>query len=286
MKNNFDSLNQYTDPFSEQAKKLSLAFDIATINKDVDAVRKLLDDTKKALVKENEASKAMIYYSLGTAYDDFAKLTENRTEETFQKVLYCFRKSIKLIEQDEYTKEIYRPYVLGLKEILYTNYANALDHCGRKIAAIEQYKKVLSFHNDFGMALGNLGRVYQHYGMLEYDKGHRDLFHYFAYHYLNKATKCDDPNTHDNAKKCFESTMNIYAPEYVENVLTAELSFNQYVYDNPEELAYREWCLQKGLFLNTLNDLPVSELSFAGDVIQLPNMIVDVGAKPLRCKVI
>ena len=148
MKNNFDSLNQYTDPFSEQAKKLSLAFDIATINKDVDTVRKLLDDTKKVLVKENEASKAMIYYSLGTAYDDFAKLTENRTEETFQKVLYCFRKSIKLIEQDEYTKEIYRPYVLGLKEILYTNYANALDHCGRKIAAIEQYKKVLSFHND------------------------------------------------------------------------------------------------------------------------------------------
>lgn len=281
MKNSFDSLNQYTDPFSEQAKKLSLAFDIATINKDVDAVRKLLDDTKKVLVKENEASKAMIYYSLGTAYDDFAKLTENRTEETFQKVLYCFRKSIKLIEQDEYTKEIYRPYVLGLKEILYTNYANALDHCGRKIAAIEQYKKVLSFHNDFGMALGNLGRVYQHYGMLEYDKGHRDLFHYFAYHYLNKATKCEDPNTHDNAKKCFESTMNIYAPEYVENVLTAELSFNQYVYDNPEELAYREWCLQKGLFLNTLNDLPVSELSFAGDVIQLPNMIVDVGAKPI-----
>lgn len=98
---------------------------------------------------------------------------------------------------------------------------------------------MLSFHNDFGMVLGNLGRVYQHYGMLEYDKGHRDLFHYFAYHYLNKATKCDDPNTHDNATKCFESTMNIYAPEYVENVLTAELSFNQYVYDNPEKLAYR-----------------------------------------------
>lgn len=141
MKNNFDSLNQYTDPFSEQAKKLSLSFDIATINKNVNAVRKLLDDTKKALVKENEASKAMIYYSLGTAYDDFAKLTENRTEETFQKVLYCFRKSIKLIEQDEYTKEIYRPYVLGLKEILYTNYANALDHCGRKLQQLSNIKK-------------------------------------------------------------------------------------------------------------------------------------------------
>ena len=82
------------------------------------------------------------------------------------------------------------------------------------------------------MALGNLGRVYQHYGMLEYDDIHRDLFHYFAYHYLHEATKCIDPNTHDAAKKCFEATMNVYATEYVENVLTAELSFNQYVYDD------------------------------------------------------
>ena len=144
---------------------------------------------------------------------------------TFQKVLYYFRKSINLIEQDEYKKDIYRPCVLGLKEILYTNYANALDYCGRKIAAIEQYKKVLSFNSNFGMALGNLGQVYQHYAMLEYDNGHRDLFHYFAYHYLNKATKCNDPNTHDDAKKCFETTMNIYDPEYIKNVLTVELSF-------------------------------------------------------------
>lgn len=281
MKNNHQLMDKYIDPFSDKAKQLSLEFDTATLNKDVAVLRDLLDNAEKSLDEENDASKAMIYYSLGTAYGDLAKLAASRTEESTKKVLHCFRKSIKLIEQDEYTKEIYRPYVLGLKEILYTNYANVLDQCGRKIAAIEQYKKVLSFHNDFGMALGNLGQVYQHYGMLEYDNGHRDLFHYFAYHYLNKATKCDDPNTHDNAKKCFEATMNIYAPEYVENILTSKLSFNQYVYDNPEELAYREWCLQKGLFLNTLNDLPVSELSFAGDVIQLPNMIVDVGAKPI-----
>ena len=281
MENHSKLLNKYSDPFSDKAKELALKFDLATINKDTEKLKKLFGEAEGILKQENDASKAMIYYSLGTAYDDLARLTGSQTEAAFQKVLYCFRKSINLIEQEEYTKDIYRPYVLGLKEILYTNYANALDHCGRKIAAIEQYKKVLSFHNDFGMALGNLGRVYQHYGTLEYDNGHRDLFHYFACHYLNKAAKCDDPNTHDDAKKCFEATMNIYAPEYIENALTAELSFNHYVYDNPEELAYREWCLQKGLFLNSLNDLPITELSFAGDVIQLPNMIVDVGAKPI-----
>lgn len=50
------------------------------------------------------------------------------------------------------------------------------------------------------MALGNLGRVYQHYVMLEYDDSHHDLFHYFAYHYLIRAIKYNDPNTYDVAK--------------------------------------------------------------------------------------
>ena len=72
------------------------------------------------------------------------------------------------------------------------HYSNTLDHCGRKIAAIEQYKKALNIDDNFGMALGNLGRVYQHYGMLEYDNGHRDIFHYFAYHYLDNAIKSTD----------------------------------------------------------------------------------------------
>ena len=281
MNNSFESLHKYTDPFSDIAKELSVKFDYATINKDVQKLEELIGEAENILFEENPASQAMIYYSLGTAYDDFAKLTRNRNENALQKILYYFRKSIRLIESDEYQDEKYSPYVLGLKEILYTNYANALDHCGRKIPAIEQYKKVLSFHEDFGMALGNLGRVYQHYGFLEYDDSHSELFHYFAYHYLNKAIKCNDPNTHEAAKRCFQETMNSYNDEYAKNVLLSELSFYQYEYDDPKGLDYREWCLHKGLFLNTLNDLPVAELSFAGDVIQLPNMIVGIDAKPI-----
>ena len=131
------------------------------------------------------------------------------------------------------------------------------------------------------MALGNLGRVYQHYATLDYDDNHKNLFHYFAYQYLQKACTCTDPNTHDDAKKCFKDSIKIYDSEYVEKFLSSNLSFKQFTYENPEELEYRKWCLENGLFLNTLNDLPVAELSFAADVIQLPNMIVDVGAKPI-----
>ena len=280
MKDNFDPLSQYTDPFSEQVKELSAKFDFAIINKDAEELKELLEEAENVLEEENSASQAMLYYSLGTAYDDYVNLTGNRNEESLQKILYYFRKSIKLIESEEYDEK-YIPYVLDLKETLYTNYANSLDHCGRKIAAIEQYKKVLSIHKDFGMALGNLGRVYQHYGTLEYDDNHRDLFHYFAYHYLNKAIQSKDPNTHDTAKNCFEKLLNMYAPEYIEKALIPELSFKQYAYDNSEELTYRKWCLHNNLFLNTLNDLPIAELSFAADVIQLPDMIIGKEDKPI-----
>lgn len=281
MVNKKSDTSKYMNPFSEKVEEFSVRFDSATINKDTTKLQNLLKEAETVLDEENSASQAMLCYSLGTAYDDLARLTGNRTEKSFQKVLYFFRKSISLIEQDENTNKKYSPYVLGLKEVLYTNYANALDHCGRKIAAIEQYKKVLSFHNDFGMALGNLGRAYQHYGMLEYDDSHSDLFHYFAYHYLSEEIECNDPNTHEEAKKCFKAAKEAYSSEYVKNVLTVPLSFDEYIYENPDELNYRKWCLKNVLFLNTLNDLPIAELCFAADVIQLPNMIIDKHDKPI-----
>lgn len=280
MKDKFDSLNQYTDPFSKHVRELSAKFDLATTNKDTQKIKELFIVAENSLDGENSSSQAMLYYSLGTAYDNYAKITGNRNEAALKKILYYFRKSIKLIELYEYDDKC-APYLLGLKELLYTNYANVLDYCGRKIAAIEQYKKALSIHRKFGMALGNLGLVYQHYGILEYDDNHKDLFHYFAYHYLNNAIHSNDPNTFDTAKKGFKKAMGMYMPEYVEKVLTQELSFEQYVYDNPEELAYRKWCLHNNLFLNTLNDLPVAELSFAADVIQLPDMIARKDDKPI-----
>lgn len=55
----------------------------------------------------------------------------------------------------------------------------------------------------------------------------------------------------------------------------------QYNYDNEEELKYRKWALEHKLFLNSLNDLPVDEYCFAADVLQLPNMIVNINDKPV-----
>lgn len=271
---------KWENPFSFEAIELSAKFDEATLKQDAEKIAQLLKEAETLLQTQNYASQAQIYYSMGTVYSDFSSVNGLNYETSIMKQLYYFRKSIKLIESSECDEEIYRPYVLALKEVLYTNYGNVLDGCGRKIAAIEQYKKVLVFHEDFGMAMGNLGRSYMGYGMLEYDSVHSDYFHYFAYWLLIKALNSNDPNTHSDAKANFKATIDTYPLEYVEEVLKPDLNIPKYTYDNPDELAYRQWALSNGLFLNTLNDLPIAELYFAADVIQLPNMVAGIDDKP------
>ena len=281
MRKNEADHNEYVDPFSIQAKELALSFDEATDENDLDRLEALLDKAQKLVLSENEPSQAYIFYSIGTAYSDFSKLKGISFQESVKKRLYFFRKSIGIIEKDEYNDKLYEPYIFGFKEILYTNYANALDECGRKIAAIDYLKKVLAINDSFGMALGNLGRAYQHYASLEYDETHRDIFHHYAYECFVDALKSNDPNTHQEAKKLFQSRIDCYDSEYVDKVLKPKWNFSQFSYDDPDEYVYRKWCLNHGLFLNTLNDLLVAESCFMADVIQLPDMITDINSKPV-----
>lgn len=275
-------IGHFVDPFSKVAKSFAENFDAAFITKNLTVLDTLISDAKHAIAEENIASQAQIYYSIGTTYGDLESLAPERSsEETKNNQIYYLRKSISLIELDELCKPEYLPYVTGLKLNLYTNYANALDHIGRKIAAIEQYKKVLTIKTDFGMALGNLGITYFHYGILVSDPSHRDYLNHFAYDYLNKAIYSNDPSLYEAAKDIFKSTLNRYDSNYIKQVLSVPLTISQYTYANPEEYTYRRWTLDNQLFLNPLNDLPVAEFYFAADVLQLPNIITNIDDKPI-----
>lgn len=270
---------KYVDPFSESSIELALQFDKATLNKNPSELRKLIDQANTLIPNQNIASQAHLFYSIGTAYGGIAQIESNRDESLLKNQLYYFRKSILLIEQEEFDKEQYSPYVMGLKLNLYTNFGNTLDHCGRKIAAIGQYKKALLIHDNFGMALGNLGMAYRHYGMLVCDPVHRDYFHHFAYTLLNQAIESEDPNTHSEAKQYFSAALRSYDSEYVEKMLAVPLNITPYDYPDEDELTYRKWALDNNLFLNPLNDLPVYELCFAADVLHLPKMRVKIDDK-------
>lgn len=272
---------QYINPFSKESEIYAQKLDDASIEGNFELLDQLLCEIEKALPDTDAATQARLYYSIGTVYSDFAKFKGLSYDESIRKQLYCFRKSVGIIENEEYAKKEYSPYVKWFKRILYTNYANTLSSCGRKIEAISQYKNAIKVHPSFGMALGNLGRVYQDYGIIDYDVGHQDYFHHFAYSLLKNAIGCKDPDTYEEAKGCFAKAISGYDPLYVEEFLQKDLEIPQFFYENVEECLYRKWAVENGLFLNTLNDLPIAELCFATDVLQLPSMVVSIDAKPI-----
>lgn len=263
---------KFIDPFSKQANNLTRLFDDATLRKDISQLHRLLNEVKQLIEVEDIASRAKIYYSMGTAYGDISTINTLNSEEYMSKQLYYFRKAIELTKLNELANKENTPYIDGLKLNLHTNYGNALDHCGRKIAAIAQYKKVITINNKFGMAIGNLGMAYRHYAMLVNDNTHRDYLHHFAYNLLNSAIASKDPNTHELAKTYFKTNIQSYDLDYIKYFLSKPLNIPTYKYNDKNELQYRKWALINGLFLNTLNDLSVDELYFAADVLQLTNI--------------
>ena len=275
------SRKKTVNPFSESSRQLAKEFDDANMDSDAEKIEKIIHKAVNMLNKENNASKGAIFYSLGTAYGNLQRIKSINDESVIKKQLYYFRKSLQFIESERLNKPQYAPYVITQRLTLYTNYANVLDLCGRKIVAISYLKKALSLYENFGMALGNLGRIYQSYGFLDFEKNRQKEFHYFACKNLYEACQSTDPDTHANAKTCFKRSLEVYHDDLIENVLGNKLVFQKYSYSDPNELAYRSWCLQNILFLNPANDLPVFELAFAGDTIQLPKMIVGVHDKPI-----
>jgi len=275
------NLTQYDDPFSSEVKAFALDFDAAYEKNDKKRLIDLMEKAKSCLSYLDVASQAQLHYSLGTVYGDLSTLDSNLDcIDNVEKQIYHFRKSIELIESKELDEERFSPYIKGLKLALYTNYANSLENIGRKISAIDYYKKALIINPSFGMAIGNIGIAFYHYGALVYDKTHRDYFHHFAYEYLNLAIT-SGTGIHQQAKEEFKNRLNSYDKDYVQNFLSNPLEIPQFTYDEPDELAYRKWALKNKLFLNPLNDLHVEELCFASDVLQLPNMIVKIDAKPI-----
>ena len=268
-------------PCSDAAEKIATKFDAAIIAGDPVALGEHINEALTLVESEDEISKATIYYCLGTAYGALDSIGETNTEESLKKQIYFFRKSIALLETAECSAPDFSLHVKTYKTNTYINYGNVLCRCGRIIAAIAQYKKALELQPTFGMALGNLGKAYMDYSLMEFDPGHQEYFHHFSYVYLQRALECTDPNTYPEARAFFASRVAQYRPEYVESFLSKELSIPQFNIRGKQERAYRQWAVENNLFLNTLNDLPPAELCFACDVLQLPGMVVSLDAKPI-----
>lgn len=278
-------MKDFVNPFPKLCEEYANRFDVASDNNDVQAIRSLLSKSEDFLRKHPDAIYAPLYYCMGTSYgnlrthgysieSDETELSLEKKDASLERELYCFRHCLELLNDSELSKEEFKPYVIGLKLQLYTNYANAMEDCGRKSAAMKFYRKVLEIDPEFGMAEGNIGCALQHYSTLVHDSGHIAYLHHFAYNYLKSSL--NNENVHEAARKYFERCVNLYTDEIRKTFLENKLQIPEYSLGGEEEEPYRRWCLHNHLFLNPLNDLPHELSCFATDSLQLPDMITPV----------
>ncbi len=126
-------MRKITDPFPEICADYALQFDMASDNSDVELVRKLLGEVEAFLENHSDAVHAPLYYYLGTSYGNLRThgySLSGTTDPTF-------------LSSEEMDNSLEREiYCLRLQ--VYTNYANALETCGRKVATMKYYRNVLS----------------------------------------------------------------------------------------------------------------------------------------------
>lgn len=96
---------QHINPFSIESEICAQKLDYVSLSENVVELEKLLSEIEKMLPDEGAASQALLYYSIGTVYGDYAKTKGLSYDESIRKQLYCFRKSVDIIEDEEYAKK-------------------------------------------------------------------------------------------------------------------------------------------------------------------------------------
>lgn len=150
-------MKDFVNPFPKLCEEYAQRFDMASDNSDIQAIRELFVRSRGVFEKHTDAIYAPLYYCMGTSYGNLrthgysvesgeAELSLEKKDISLERELYCFRHCLELLDEPGLLKEEFEPYIRGLKLQLYTNYANALEDCGRKAAAMKFYRKVLEIN--------------------------------------------------------------------------------------------------------------------------------------------
>ena len=159
------------------------------------------------------------------------------------------------------------------KAQLHCNLGNALSSAGRFVDALAEWRQAINEQPILGMARGNLGKGLVRYGMALYDEGHTYWFLRFGQLELSKAVSGGvgrDGATYQEALAHFGGCL-----ADVEHLLTAyggtvdDILPTYSMGRSKGEREYRQWCLERHLFLNPLNDLGAESVA-AQDVLSLP----------------
>lgn len=156
-----------------------------------------------------------------------------------------------------------------------TNRANLLNRVGRSIDAIACWDEALRIDPHFAMALGNRGSGLRDYAGMVDDDRERAILALHAYESLCKAMAPDAVYDTPNFKPIvtqFKDMVNELGRAVNVDAVRAMQNLDQGEQGRSKvERAYRQWCLDKRLFLCPLNDLG-PYLAAATDDLMLPGI--------------
>lgn len=166
---------------------------------------------------------------------------------------------------------------------IYTNLGNALNHIGRFIEAIEYWDRAIAAVPKFAMAHGNRGIGLGHYAGVHYDPGHEGVLMMAAFKSFGEACTENavfDSLYHDKVVEDISRKMSEIWSHYNIPYISENTDFeNHPMGRGKKERAYRQWCLENRLFLNSLNDIVNSPIA-AQDILTLPSLTVHVDDGP------
>lgn len=198
----------------------------------------------------SEANEAKVYYCLSNChYGIWNPDKEHHTtvwdDENLTKSIYYHRKAI--------TPELLDDLHPRRAAQVFTNFANSLSTVGRIVEAIEQWENALEQDPSLMMARGNRGLGLWKYATYYNDKIYSPTLLSFGYYELLAAGTLLHRK---DASDTFKSMAEKIGQQFSNSILLSSRKLPDCpLGSSPEEKEYREWCLEKRLFLNPLNDL-------------------------------
>lgn len=154
------------------------------------------------------------------------------------------------------------------------NFSILLNRIGRFIKSIDSIEEIVN--KNFSMAIGNYATTIISYGLYDYDEGHTNYFHQYAYKQLKNLTK--DPEN-EQAFYFWQGIIEDIEKRYDKSFLLEDYDFGEIDLGDDLEESYRKWCLERKLFLNTMNDVTLHPVA-AYDILHLPNIVTGINEGP------
>lgn len=259
-------------------KEVGITIDKYVCEKNFHDLEFFLDSLKSVVSNYVKTSQFALFYYLGTGYSElsnhyFQKNNPNQSRRFKELSFTYFRSSISALQdvrRNDHTN------VSPQEEMIYTNYALALLGCDRVIEAIRVLRHAIECNPEFGMALASYGGCLNFYAQLCNNPTDKNILHYHANLYIKRALSLNDLNMYPDAKEHYQKISEAY-----DNTDWQGWHIKQgNIGVSKRERSYRQWCLDKHLFLTPLNDLIETENSYAEDSLVITQCIEPISNEP------